>query len=549
MDPLSANIFTLFTSFLDVDSLRAISLVQKKWYFATDSHSIWKHLALNMFPHLEFTQDFAPYGGNTRKLVLDENRKNRSMVFQFEMENFLEKSHRIYSPFWTLGGFQFRLIIDPLGNSHVVQQIPGVSVYLECRPIIQDGSEDWKCPCKFKLTFQGTRKTFYWSTDSSCKNFNKEQKNWGTHQLISRDDLEKNLHYGLFIIRTQIQFVSLKAHIYMTRHFQHFRGIGLCDPENVIQMDILPEDNTEDILESLNLSDRSSRLWIMYKGIPHIVVNDDYSLFSQLYFYRDERDEIFIWLELDSECLIDPTPNPYINGNIESDDILVFLKRWNPVSEIMEFWTHWMIKKNNTELDFKSTISLYSGIPFPKIFLFQEPVGGNWEYSLTHPPVFPLPHGSVILLVEEDHIPGVMKFYDSARKIALQNYQKLLHLSQHKILDFQDLYCPLYYLGYHKERIRSILKNFDSVNEALRFIQEERHLAYCCDRCGISDFRGARYHCEECDDFDLCEQCFHQGLDQKHGYRLDRLIWVREENCGFHPASHKVTVFLPPSLT
>jgi hypothetical protein len=287
----------------------------------------------------------------------------------------------------------------------------------------------------------------------------------------------------------------------------------------------------------------------MYKGIPHSVVSDDCSLFSQLYFHRDERDEISIWLELDCECLVDPGPNPYIDCNIGSETILVFLKRWNPVSEVMEFWTHWMIKKNYTELDFKSTISLYSGIPFPKIFLFQEPVGGNWKYTLTHPPVFPLPHGSVLLLLEEDHIPGAMKFYGSARKVALQNYQKLLDRSQQKILDFQDLYHPLYFLGYHKERIRSVLKNFDSVNEALRFIQEERHLAYCCDRCGISDFRGARYHCEECDDFDLCERCFQQGLDQKHSYRLDRRIWVREENCGFHKASHKVTVFLPPLLT
>lgn len=39
------------------------------------------------------------------------------------------------------------------------------------------------------------------------------------------------------------------------------------------------------------------------------------------------------------------------------------------------------------------------------------------------------------------------------------------------------------------------------------FILEGRHLSYVCDRCGVDDFRGLRYHCAVCHDYDLCSAC------------------------------------------
>lgn len=32
---------------------------------------------------------------------------------------------------------------------------------------------------------------------------------------------------------------------------------------------------------------------------------------------------------------------------------------------------------------------------------------------------------------------------------------------------------------------------------------------YCCDYCGLY-FRGTRHHCEECEDFDVCDTCWSQ---------------------------------------
>jgi hypothetical protein len=35
----------------------------------------------------------------------------------------------------------------------------------------------------------------------------------------------------------------------------------------------------------------------------------------------------------------------------------------------------------------------------------------------------------------------------------------------------------------------------------------ELHDNYVCDGCGMDPIQGKRYHCRECTDFDLCEDC------------------------------------------
>lgn len=42
-----------------------------------------------------------------------------------------------------------------------------------------------------------------------------------------------------------------------------------------------------------------------------------------------------------------------------------------------------------------------------------------------------------------------------------------------------------------------------------------KHIGYSCDLCECDPIAGVRYHCETCDDFDICESC-HQEHSHKH---------------------------------
>ncbi|KAL9644648.1 hypothetical protein ABK040_015387 [Willaertia magna] len=42
------------------------------------------------------------------------------------------------------------------------------------------------------------------------------------------------------------------------------------------------------------------------------------------------------------------------------------------------------------------------------------------------------------------------------------------------------------------------------------------HTQFKCDGCGISPIKGIKYHCCNCNDFDLCEDCYIQNKQQNH---------------------------------
>ena len=46
-----------------------------------------------------------------------------------------------------------------------------------------------------------------------------------------------------------------------------------------------------------------------------------------------------------------------------------------------------------------------------------------------------------------------------------------------------------------------------SARATLEYAAIGRHLGFCCDRCGATDFTGPRYKCSVCVDYDLCQAC------------------------------------------
>lgn len=64
-------------------------------------------------------------------------------------------------------------------------------------------------------------------------------------------------------------------------------------------------------------------------------------------------------------------------------------------------------------------------------------------------------------------------------------------------------------LGNQRFRIRNTgyEKKHNNARETFLYAIAGRHLGFCCDRCGTTDFSGPRFKCTICDDYDLCPSC------------------------------------------
>lgn len=52
-------------------------------------------------------------------------------------------------------------------------------------------------------------------------------------------------------------------------------------------------------------------------------------------------------------------------------------------------------------------------------------------------------------------------------------------------------------------------------DEGFEFIPERTHEGVTCDGCGKSNFVGIRHKCNICYDYDLCDECFVNGITSK----------------------------------
>lgn len=59
-----------------------------------------------------------------------------------------------------------------------------------------------------------------------------------------------------------------------------------------------------------------------------------------------------------------------------------------------------------------------------------------------------------------------------------------------------------------KFRVRSAFRKCrEDGRRTLEYIMEGRHLGFICDSCGETDFKGPRFNCAMCTDYDLCYAC------------------------------------------
>ena len=64
--------------------------------------------------------------------------------------------------------------------------------------------------------------------------------------------------------------------------------------------------------------------------------------------------------------------------------------------------------------------------------------------------------------------------------------------------------------------IKNESKIIPIINQIKEIYEEYNENVYRCDICSITPIKGKRFHCQTCDDFDLCENCYTSNEKLKH---------------------------------
>ena len=67
-----------------------------------------------------------------------------------------------------------------------------------------------------------------------------------------------------------------------------------------------------------------------------------------------------------------------------------------------------------------------------------------------------------------------------------------------------------------ENKIKNESKIIPIINQIKEIYEEYNENVYQCDICSITPIKGKRFHCQTCEDFDLCENCYTSNEKLKH---------------------------------
>jgi hypothetical protein len=157
-------------------------------------------------------------------------------------------------------------------------------------------------------------------------------------------------------------------------------------------------------------------------------------------------------------------------------------------------------------------------------------------------------------------------------------------MPKHATLKLEHVVNLFERFGYQSFRVRNVYYQHKHMNarQTLEYVIQGRHLGFCCDRCGATDFTGPRFKCLSCYDYgtyiscaspsfsfsmhpssvytfhspthlsvpyhntaDLCGNCQEHPQAAAHRYKYEHRGWRRENQFGEHAKTHGMHMILP----
>lgn len=261
---LPTAVIHLVLSFLNGRELCICAQVCCELYECCDYPPLWEGAGRAAYPHAEKLGTTNLYSGEWKTLLRDRNRRNRSVLFEWEVTDCLRNTNRRFSPTFTLGAYSFQLIVDPSGNPYVPLAKPGVSVYLTCSPTqymrglapsgrmcvdpaadempylnpADSRAEDvWECAVAFTLAIvnqTGARRDLPWSSNLLHDRFRPHCREWGVHRLVSLRRLQDSANgylseTGSIKVEACLRLACSSLKVFTSDGMREYAGFGLAN--------------------------------------------------------------------------------------------------------------------------------------------------------------------------------------------------------------------------------------------------------------------------------------------------------------------------------
>lgn len=599
----SVNIDNILT-FLDGESLLSCSCISTEFYRLTDKQSLWKRVSKK----LDATENDINYiyQNNWKHLFCNHNNQSNSKIFKWEIHNFSSLTRRIYSNNFQVGDFIFRLIMDPLGNPGVFLLEKGISLYLECKPI--KNLQEYECCCEFSLRCISSKRFSSWYSSLEDNRFNQEISSWGVHTLIESskiyDKTKGFLIDDCLTVQTNIVLLYLKIKVFYQQPFKNYQGFGINDIGDVpLSYELF--DSTlftsfkSMLLKDLKLSNVNQfRLWIYtndeksrnMNGLilsPKILIDENNSnatLYKLLSSYCNRWREVKLWVESSKDGAyyenifsqnnkMGCVNRTFIKSNlnktlpsIKKSNILIFIKYFiknhlyttyiiiNPLSSLQILFSIMSKITGYKENDLKAMIEitpyLWNSLDINDNYkknIFISCSNHNNNNNNDSIESFNIVNGSILHFYLHRNEEKIKKKYDKWTTQVIQNILDMKYSGQLQPLQLSNVVQAYEKCGFEEFRVLNIIDKHESVKKLLSYISSERHIEIWCDICGCKEFKGIRYKCMECDDYDVCESCQNKTypINLSYKYNIKNNKGIKIKSSKHHCKEHQMIKIKP----
>lgn len=442
---------------------------------------------------------------------------------------------RIVSESFSIGEHTFCLWIFPRGNPHEPEYVGQVlSVYLVLTDL-KKRREDWVTCAVFSISVVNhlnPNAGLIWNSCLGDNRFNANLFNWGVHSLGRLDNILEHesgyLEDDALTLNASVRIMSITFRVVEERHIHQHSGYGLCgfDDEKSFELPFCctVQELVDKIEEILGIPSADVLIWCFNQPVttgkslrPRKLLN-----FPGVDVHRPMFGNLLtdgIDIDAYSFCRIyaanTKSTNVVLNRSI-TDNVIgnIFVKRIDAITKQLKFVGQFSITAHATTKHIYECIQDQLDLKPASFVLRKEAMIPTTQCML-------IPSSDTLLLGDQSLLDiadiviieptGENDLVSSCLKQSLTNHYndtyKLLN-KKHGMLTLEDVENMGEKLDILKFRIRGVFRKCDEdARKTLQYIMEGRHLGFICDSCGQTDFKGVRYNCTICNDYDLCHQC------------------------------------------
>lgn len=509
------------------------------------------------------------YGGSWRRCFISGHRANQRAEIRVSMPNFASvDAEKIVSDTFSIGDHRFCLWIFPDGNPKEDQYTGKVlSVYLVLTDLHRR-QPDWLTCAVFSLSVENhadPSKSIEWHSCLVDNKFDSQLNNWGVHSLGALKTLKEPsngfLNNGTLSVTANVRLMTITFRVVFERHMRSHHQLGLADLSQVETI-VLPFCCTlQDLLKKLHdtyqLDPATVNVWCFNqpvvsgqalrprKLLTQAKVNSQQPMFGNLLCDGVDVDaysfcQLYVEAKGINEDPLDiaaapemsrysssPAPSRTASAEeasdatdmeVDDEDGYLFVKVLNPCTNQLEYIGRMQYA------GYRSTASIYECVAHrlscssSELLMFKEEIAPTifsgpilWSHDLALQQGFECElHPADIVIFVLKSFRAETAFVQVMQQLLASHYEHALQMLQLPFAapTLEQIEHLAEKLDIPKFRVRSAFRKCqEDGRRTLKYIMEGRHLGFICDSCGETDFKGPRYNCAACSDYDLCKAC------------------------------------------